>query len=115
MKYCISDAALLDKTTGEQLIRQCTTYVDDTLHACNKEYSKPYDKTEETFKCKKREWDNAEFSGIQIVNYSNGYQIHQNIYISKKRTTKRFDLSRFQIAWRKISKEKHITRFGNRL
>lgn len=50
MKSFISDAALCYKTIGEKRVELCATYVDDTLHTCNKKYSKLCDKTKQKFK-----------------------------------------------------------------
>lgn len=76
MKSC-SDATLLYKTIRKRLIGLCATYGDDALHAANDDYSKLCEKTEENFQCKNREWDDIQFSGLQIINSNNGYGIHQ--------------------------------------
>ena len=80
MEFCISDASLYYKTVQNKLIGICATYVDDTLHAGTEDYSKICAKTEERFKCKKREWDKTQFAGVQIDS------LKDHLKCTKKRT-----------------------------
>ena len=61
----------------------CATYVDDTLHAGNKEYQELSKETEKTFQCKSREYYNVQFSGLEIDSTDEGFIIHQKKYIFK--------------------------------
>lgn len=81
MKTCIFDAALLFKTSENSTRGICATYVDDTIHTENNEYSQLSEETESKFNYKPREWDNTHFAGVQIERIINGFQIHQMNYI----------------------------------
>lgn len=81
MHTCVSDAALFYKRLGSEHIG--TAYVDDTLHAGTKYYSKLCEETEKKFNCKKREWDNIQLSGLEIETHMDENKTHQNSYISK--------------------------------
>ena len=83
MDSAVNDAALFFKTAGEELLGLCATYVDDALHAGDKEYSDMSKKTEKTFKCRPRERDNVQFAGVEIESKGEENKIHQKLYISK--------------------------------
>lgn len=83
MKNCITDTALFYKSSEAGLAGLCTTYVDDALYAGNKTFEETTKKTEQKFKCKKREYDNLQFSGLKIETKENMFLVHQKSYISK--------------------------------
>ena len=83
MDHCVNNPAFFYKKLGEELVRLCGTYVDDTLHAGTDEYLKLCDQTEKRFNCKPRDYDNFKFSGIEINTEDNGMVIHQKNYLSK--------------------------------
>lgn len=66
MKPCIRDSAVYFKQNGNKLIGLCATYVDNTLHAGNKKYSKLSKQRETEFTCKIGAWDNLQFSDLHI-------------------------------------------------
>ena len=83
MKTTLGDGALLYNTMEISLSGLCATYVEDILQAGNDEFSDLVKKTEETFQCKRRNYDNVQFAGIEIETNENGFHIHQKSYLSK--------------------------------
>lgn len=66
MKTCFSDPYLYFKRLNNLLIELCTSYIDDTLHTEDENYSNESHQTEQEFKCDEREYDNIQFAGLQI-------------------------------------------------
>lgn len=109
LNFCISAAALFYKTIGEQLIGLYTTYVDDTRHAGNNEYSKICDKKEEMLLSAKIEneiilsfFDYILLTLTTFMNYTT------KLYIETKKGAKRCYLRNFQISYSNISMEKQF-------
>ena len=104
MESAISDAALFYKKLGEELIGTCATYVDDSLHAGNEKYQEITKITEEKFKCKNREYDDLQFSGLEIETKNNEFCAHQKRYISKlKRIPETANFSEFRSTRAKLA------------
>lgn len=78
-----SDAALFFKKIGDNLIGAFATYVDDTLHVGNKDYSELVKNTENKFNCKTQEWNDTQFAGIQLQKQGEGFIMNQRKYIEK--------------------------------
>lgn len=68
-----NDAAFSLKSLGDKLSGLCVTYVDDLLQAGDKDFAKLAEKTEKRFKCKPREWDSFQFSGMQLETTESEY------------------------------------------
>jgi hypothetical protein len=60
----------------------CATYVDDALHAGNKVYKEITEKTMKRFKCRDKEMDDVTSAGVEIYTGTDGFQPHQQRYIS---------------------------------
>lgn len=105
MDHCVNDPVFFYKNLGEELIGLCGTYVDDTLHAGTNEYLKLCEETEKRFKCKPRDYDNFQFSGMEINTKDKGIVIHQKNYLSNIQLIKldayykQFRSTRAKLAW----------------
>lgn len=97
MQLTTGDGALFFKHLDKKLQGVCATFVDDTLQAGNKEFQDLADNTLRRFQCREREWDNTEFSGVEIETHENEFHVHQNKYISRlSRITNSADFSKFR-------------------
>ena len=81
MSASTTDGVLFFKKIANHLAGLCATHVDDCLHAGNENYSQLSQSIERKYKCRDREFDNIQFSGVNIETNSNGLCIHQERYI----------------------------------
>jgi hypothetical protein len=58
------------------------TYVD-LLQAGDSDFQKLSERTVKKFICRELEWDNTQFSGIEMESVSNGFRVHQKRYLEK--------------------------------
>lgn len=77
------DDALYVRFFREQLDGLCATYVDDMLQAGTPKYSDNAKKTESSFQCKPREYDNVLFAGSNIDSHGDKFYIHMKNYANK--------------------------------
>jgi hypothetical protein len=68
--------------------------MDDALHAGNEVYEEITSKTIKRFKCRDKEMGNVTFAGVEINTGTDGFQIHQQRFISTLDTLR--DSSTFQ-------------------
>jgi hypothetical protein len=94
MKQTVGDPAMFFKMSGSKLQGMCATYVDDALHARSKEYEGITEKTMKRLKCRDKEMDNVDCAGVEINTGTDGFQLHQQQYISTLDTLS--DSSTFQ-------------------
>jgi Reverse transcriptase (RNA-dependent DNA polymerase) len=81
-KQTVGYPAIFFKMLDRKLQRMCATYVDDALHAGNKVYERIAEKTMKRTKCRNKEMDNVTFAGVEIYTGIDGFQLHQQRYIS---------------------------------
>ena len=99
------DPALYSKIMDNRLIGLCTTFVDDTLQAGDVKYQAITKMTLQKFKCKDREYDKTQFSGVEIDTLKDEFQVHQSRYIKKlskipkNSTFKEYRQLRAKLAW----------------
>jgi hypothetical protein len=91
MKQTVGDPAMFFKMLESKLQGMCATYVD---HAGSKVYEGITEKTMKRFKCRDKEMDNITFAGVEINTGTDGFQLHQQRYISTLDTLS--DSSTFQ-------------------
>ena len=80
------------KTLKNSLTGLCVTYLDDVLKSGNEEFSNFVRKTEETFECKSRDYDNLQLAGMEVESRDNGFEVHQKSYLSKLPKLERIQL-----------------------
>lgn len=81
MQSTISDAAFIFKRIGSELIGNCATSVDDTLHTGTKSYIDFTEKTKKRSDIKEKDWDKVKFAGIQTGIVRDGFKLYQKRYI----------------------------------
>lgn len=83
METLVGDEAVFMKLMRDTLEGMCVTYVDDLIQAGSRNFHEKSKVTENSFQCKKREYDNIQFAGSQMDAVKNGYVVHQKNYIDK--------------------------------
>lgn len=84
MTPTLGDKSFFFKHIRDELHGLCATYVDDALQAGDPQYIQQSKTTEKVFECRKREYKEIKFSGIQIESNANeGYSMHQKEYLKK--------------------------------
>jgi hypothetical protein len=94
MMQTVGDPAMFFKMLDNKPQGMCATYVNDALHAGRKVYEGTTEKTMKRFKGRDKEMDNVIFSGVEICTGTDGFQLHQQRYISTLETLS--DSSTFQ-------------------
>jgi hypothetical protein len=82
MKQTVGDLEMFFKMIDCKLQGICATYVDDALHAGNTVYEGIAEMTMKRFKCRDTEMDNVTFAGVEIRTGTDGFELHQQRYIS---------------------------------
>jgi hypothetical protein len=82
MKQTVGDPVMFFKMLDNKLQGMCATYVDDALHAGSTVYEGTKERTMKRFMCRDKEMDNVSVSGVEINTDTDGFQLHQQRYIS---------------------------------
>ena len=83
MHPTIGDASLFFKREGDRLLGLAGTYVDDSLQCGTPDFAKLTEKYSDIFESTSRDFDNVNFSGINISSVSNGFELSQADYADK--------------------------------
>jgi hypothetical protein len=104
------DPALFYRRDDGCLKGVTATCVDDLLQAGDSNFQKLSERTMKKFICRVREWDNVQFSGIEVESVSNGFRVHQKRYLeriammNKKGSFSEFRLLTARVAWATLSR-----------